>query len=87
MKNCKVICSVTNVIYAVHIRLFKRIAKGSKSDVIVGYDPTEREVGNYLCGRHSHTLFVISSCIHRKETSANKLLFNPAEEGRRMTHD
>lgn len=32
--------------YAVHIRVFKRIAKGSKSDVIAGYDPTEREVGN-----------------------------------------
>lgn len=34
--------SVNNVIYAVHIRLFKKTAK----DMIAGYDPTEREVGN-----------------------------------------
>lgn len=38
MKSWKVIYSVNNVIYALHIRLFKRIAKGSKSDVIAGYD-------------------------------------------------
>lgn len=46
MKSWKVICSVNNMIYAVHIRVFERIAKRSKSDVIAAYDPTEREVGN-----------------------------------------
>lgn len=55
MKSWKVIYSVNNVIYAVHIRLFKRIAKVSKSDVIAGYDPTEREVGNnYVEGTGTH---------------------------------
>lgn len=38
-----------------------------------------------MCKAQPHIVIFLG--IHRKETSANKLLFNPAEEGRRITND
>ena len=45
VRSWELIGSVNKVVTAMPIKLFKRVAKGSKSDLMPGYDPIETEVG------------------------------------------
>lgn len=83
---------ISEAVTATYFKLFKRIAKGSKRCDIwillsgLQYDAIQLKVGK-VWRRHSHTLGMIFSRIHRKETFESKWLCNPAEEGLTISND